>query len=96
MILDTRPMPKVSQDLEQAVAELDALLTRSNAARGVKPYIGPERRKWRPLRKSPPKRWGALADVHTWGDALAFVVCGLVGVLLTVGVFAVFVLGVRP
>ncbi len=51
---DFRPMPRPSRVLQQAVSDLDALIARTNAARGVvppAPYTGPERRRWRAQRQ---------------------------------------------
>lgn len=51
--IDPRPMPKPSPYLQQAVSDLDALIARAEAARmgTCSEYAGPERRKWRAVRK---------------------------------------------
>lgn len=72
---DFRPMPKPSPHLQQALADLDAMLARTAAAND--PYTGPERRKWRAMRKAEP-------EAMTWRDYVAMTLCYALAALLFV------------
>lgn len=82
MILDARPMARPSRVLQQVVSDLDVLIARTDAARGVEPppYTGPERRRWRAQRHEgaamnlAPKRTAQprpLRSVHAVNQQLA-------------------------
>ncbi len=104
MILDKRPMAKVSPHLQQAARHLDeseAIAARILGARGVVPYEGPERRKWRGKRRGrgawivSALRWMAIRN---WRDAVSFALtwvafAGWVWVSVNPVSFRAFVLG---
>lgn len=91
MILDARPMAKPSRVMAQAVRDMDTAMAR---VRNDLPYTGPERRKWRAMRKPEP-----APEVMTWRDYVAMTLCYALAALLFVMLvdptgFYLYVMGV--